>query len=694
MLSCSVALTLATEVFFGGLKGRWIMSESENNLAAIRWLLLDAFTEQPGALRTFCQDRPLFKPILPYLGHKYDLHESISAVIDYCKLNVLLDELEAAIRAYKPPEYRRVAEDYAPPSPPVPDEIPEPGRLPPGSRLPFGRNALFTGREQCIKGLAKTLLHGNSGSSPVPQALLGMGGVGKTQLAVEFAYRYGRYFHGVHWLACAEPEAISAEVAACGEEMELESWPNNLPDQIQRTVEAWSEEGRCHLVILDNLEDPAAARQWLLRLTTTGASLVLTARRRRWPRDLALEPLLLEAFSPAESRGFLRNYLAKERASGEDLDVLATRLGRLPLALELTGRYLMELETLSVEGYLDKMGEVLAHQSMRGWEESLGSPTGHDLDLAQTFALSWEQVAEEDARRLFRVAGYCAPNQPIPCELLAAALEFDEEACALALGRLRGLGLLELADPNAGPTIHPLLAEFARTLPQNGGDESWDPLPALASSLGDLAYEALTSRLPQRFAPLRSHLETAAVAAEQAVLVQAGGLWSYLGSHLDQIADYDSARRAYERALTIGEAALGPDHPNVASDLNNLGDVLRSLGRLEAARTQFERALEIWKASYGDSDPKCALAHNSLGLVLGDLGELEASRVHFERALAIKEAAFGPDHPEIAANLNNLGGLLQSLADLAGARQVFERVLGILTTALIWRAHVRCLSGY
>ncbi len=108
------------------------------------------------------------------------------------------------------------ASGYVPPRVPDPGQVPEPGRLPPGSRLPFDRNALFTGRSEPLLDLARGLLHGQVASALITQAIQGMGGIGKTQLAVEFAYRYGRFFHGVHWLNCAVPGAISAEIAVCG----------------------------------------------------------------------------------------------------------------------------------------------------------------------------------------------------------------------------------------------------------------------------------------------------------------------------------------------------------------------------------------------------------------------------------------------------------------------------------------------
>ena len=107
---------------------------------------------------------------------------------------------------------------YDPPAPPPPGVLPDPGDLPPGSHLPYNRNPLFTGRAADLLALATRLLPA-TGEPPAVVIASGSGGVGKTQLAVEFAYRYGRFFHGVHWLSAENPAAIDAAVAVCGRRM-------------------------------------------------------------------------------------------------------------------------------------------------------------------------------------------------------------------------------------------------------------------------------------------------------------------------------------------------------------------------------------------------------------------------------------------------------------------------------------------
>ncbi|MGC9333699.1 MAG: tetratricopeptide repeat protein, partial [Anaerolineae bacterium] len=620
---------------------------------------------------------------------------------------------------------------YVPSLPPDPGELPEPGDLPPGSRLPFGRNALFTGRQRPLLTLARALLHDRDASTLITQTIQGMGGIGKTQLAVEFAYRYGRSFHGVHWLNCAQPDLLPAEIAACGEKMLLPGWPDEQPQQVERTLRAWHDGHR--LIILDNLEDLDIARDWLPSLAGPDLRILVTARRSDWPRDLGLAVLPLELFSPTESHVFLRRYLPADRAPDTQLDTLSERLGYLPLALRLAGRYLARHPRLLIDAYLDQLTDLLEHPSMAGFRIDLGDPVGHDLDLAATFFQSWQHVDDDGARRVFLLAGHCAPNQPIPCHLLERAADLDQDACDAAISLLTGLGLLQLDDAYSGPTIHPLLAEYSRMIvllaDESGRDldmsaeQDFLPLPALCAASLSLAGEANELSSPARFSPLRPHIEAAAPAAQAAGLEEAGALWNELGRHLEIVAEYPGARRAIDRALGIDEAAFGPGHPHVARDLNSLAMLLRTLSDYEAAQAACRRALAIDEAalgldhpdvardygnlgtvlwSMGDHQPaKAALqraleifdgapeahqimaaqTHSHMGLLLADMGDYTGALTALQRAVAIGETVLASDHPEMGSLINNQGLALWYLGDPAGARDAFQRALTITEAA-------------
>ena len=576
------------------------------------------------------------------------------------------------------------------------------------------------------------------------KAITGMGGLGKTQLAVEFAYRYGSYFRGVHWLNLADPTQLDSEISKCGLEMNLTGWPADQPSQVVLTLNTWKSNGP-RLLVLDNFEEVENVHKFLPRLRHSNIRLLITSRRSDWPSSSGLNSHILGLFTPDESVAFLRKTLEERKDKDRDLVTLADRLGHLPLALELASRFLNGHPRLSVDEYLVQAKQAFDHPSMRDWRKDLLAPTAHDLDLQRTFALSWDALTTnetkntkkkrswlsrktsyimgkstvkpaETAQIVFLSAGYLAPNTAIPLEIFEKALDITSEACDEGLSILYGLGLLRQSEaqfPNSEspislPTIHPLLADYARTL----ASENKEILEKLANGLEKFANEANQTGLPSRFLPLRPHMPIVASFAEEANAQDAGRLWNNYGYHLNNmVADYSSARMAYERALKIepdnaayinnlggameaqgdldsartmfehalkiDEAMFGHDHPNVASDINNLGMVMKDQGDLDGARTMFERALKIFEANLGADHPNVATLVNNLGRVMQDQCDLQGARTMFERALKIDEATFGHDHPRVATRVNNLGMVIKALGDLQGARTMFERALKI-----------------
>lgn len=616
-------------------------------------------------------------------------------------------------------------------------KLPLVGDLPAGSRMPYPRNACFCGRERELLNLADALLY-----APKVQAVAvtGLGGIGKTQLAAEFCHRYGRYFEGVHWLNCREG-GVESQVVECGLAMGLQPWPEKQPEQVGATLRAW-EKSRRRLLVLDGLEDPELLRAWLPQFSR--CRLLLTTRRVDWPADLGLKIQPLGTFTSQESLDSLRRLTPRLQSVPDvELEKIAEKLGHLPLALDLAGRYLKERESLSPAAYLDellKQENLLFHGSLLNWAE--GSPTGHETSLAMTFKLSWEQLDETDesdalARKIFLLAGWCAPDKAIPHELLLKAVAIkcstrfqqflsrldhrnkpsiiSDERFDGAAQRLCTLGLLERLEGELA--IQPLLAAFACFLQSK--EEKKTNLVDLSKAVSNLAYQASQAGLPKKYRLLFPHLDVLVPMVEKEDQATAAELWcdwgfllsmvadfpkardcceyglhlseavygsdhrkiarmvNNLGLALKELGDFDEAQACYERALNIDEATYGPNHKNVAIRVNNLGGVLLAKGDLPGARALFERALRIDEAVYGEAHPAVATIVNNLGSVLHDQGDLGGARECFQRALCINEAAYGVDHPAVAVDVNNLGLVLLDQGDLGGARACCERALRI-----------------
>jgi tetratricopeptide (TPR) repeat protein len=141
------------------------------------------------------------------------------------------------------------------------------------------------------------------------------------------------------------------------------------------------------------------------------------------------------------------------------------------------------------------------------------------------------------------------------------------------------------------------------------------------------------------------------------------------------------------RALAITEASYGPDHPNVATSLNNLAGLLRATNRLAEAEPMYRRALAITEASYGPDHPDVAIRLNNLALLLKATNRLAEAEPMYRRALAIDEACYGPDHPNVAIDLNNLALLLQTTNRLAEAEPLMRRHVEIFLSFTVRTGH-------
>jgi hypothetical protein len=247
-------------------------------------------------------------------------------------------------------------------------EIPPVAGLRAGSSLPLHPNPLFVGRQEHLKNLA-TLIKADDATL----AITGLGGLGKSQLATEFAHRYGQFFAGgVFWLNCSKPEDVPAQIVRCGGPRGLalrEDYDELKQDQqIALVLGEWSN-ALPRLLIFDNCEDEQLLEQW--RPTSGGARLLITSRRMKWPRELGVQALPLGVLTPTESIALLCKHRPDLPENDADLGAIADTLGYLPLALHLAGSYLERYRYAAAgrpAGYLAELQspELLSHTSLAG----------------------------------------------------------------------------------------------------------------------------------------------------------------------------------------------------------------------------------------------------------------------------------------------------------------------------------------
>ncbi|SDG78204.1 hypothetical protein [Roseospirillum parvum] len=348
------------------------------------------------------------------------------------------------------------------------DAVPKPAPLPAGSAVTFRPNPHFVGRQQDLKALARALKRGGTSAIGPTAAATGLGGLGKTQLAAEFAHRYGRFFAGgVYWLSCAKAAGIRGEVTRCAQAMGL---PVDDQDSIGRVLARW-QSPLPTLLIFDNCEEEDLLAEW--RPPSGAARVLVTSRRATWSSGLGVEALPLGTLTPAEGAALLHGFRPDLPADDPGLAAISEELGHLPLALHLAGSYLRRYRHVpegTPAAYLAALRAApgLDHDFLAGGE---WSPTGHDLNVARTFTLSLDRLDADDlADRtawvlLFLIHAF-APGEPIPRWLIhraAASLEtpIDPKAAEDGLRRLLELGLIEEEDPDEGTLrMHRLVARF------------------------------------------------------------------------------------------------------------------------------------------------------------------------------------------------------------------------------------------
>ena len=291
----------------------------------------------------------------------------------------------------------------------------------------------------------------------------------------------------------------------------------------------------------------------------------------------------------------------------------------------------------------------------------------------------------------------------LPDELAAAVqdpLELDQAVMAL-----RDYSLVEVGGETPderGLSMHRLVQAVTRERLSEEDQRTW--AGAAAKVVNDaFPGEASDVRNWPRCAQLAAHAIQAAGHAErrEAALEAASRLLNQLGVYSQGRAELDQAKKYYERALAIGEKVYGPEHPEVATDANNIGGILKAQGDLAGALEYIKRALAIDEKVYGPEHPQVATFANNIGTILKDQGDLAGALEYAKRVLAIDEKVYGPEHPDVATDLNNIGSILKAQGDLAGARPHFERALRTLQKFLgddhprteIARRHLEGLSG-
>jgi tetratricopeptide (TPR) repeat protein len=649
--------------------------------------------------------------------------EGLLAAITYQDL-VGLNELDARVTLLAGLSRNAAIPESPPPYPGEADQprgaAPRfPGRLPPVWNVPHLRNPLFMGRDEILAALESDSELGRAAVRVRFQAIHGLGGIGKTQLAVEAAYRNSTDYDVVWWLRSEDSATLTADYMQLGSALGVpEPEPPNQTNAIEAIRRRLEQMHERWLLIFDNASQPADVLSYFPR--GGDGNVLVTSINPEWTGTA--EPLPLGVYSDLEAVEYLLTRTGQ--ADGESATALAGELGNLPLALAQAGAYATSTG-MSIARYLDLFRERHDELLLRGNLDPVYPHT-----VATTWDLSFKLVESESsmARDLLILCAFLAPDA-IPLNLLLSQLDEVPEPIAYAArtvlaledakALLRRLSLVEFIDDNA-LSVHRLvqmvtrdrlteeerrgwveiaIATMVSAFPTEIADERvWSTcnllLPhALAAIEHGMALSRDTSKTGQlsfslgqylwirgRLTESRNFLELAVKETESdfglenpTTAVRVRGL-AYA---LRDLGDLPSARVRAEQALLIDEKIRRANSADVAEDLAILGTILRQQGHLDDARKAHQRALGIHKKLMGERHSTVASDLNNLATVLRDLGELSDARLLLEQALSIHEENLDINQREIATDLGNLGHVLTDLDEYAAARSSLLRALDI-----------------
>jgi tetratricopeptide (TPR) repeat protein len=536
------------------------------------------------------------------------------------------------------------------------------------------RIASFTGRAEALDRLDAILIQKKPAAvTQVGRAAVqGLGGVGKSALAVEYSNRFRHLYDGVWWCPAETRAGLMTSLAALAKELGAASAEEaDIEKVASAALRALAEQGDLWLLVYDNVASPEEIADLL---PAACARVLITSRFSDWSGwadEVALDVLpLVEAVALLDDRA--------GRSDEEGAGTLAEALGCLPLALDHAAAT-CKRTGMSFAVYAVKASQLIA-----------AAPRGaaYPRSVAATFALAIDDAVAQcpAAEDLMAFLPFCAPER-IPLTLVEGAIDNESERMA-ALTALAELSLVKhdpFEDGAPAVTVHRLVHAVARArseardMTQSAVTRVIERLAALYPRDG---YTNPTSW--PSCAELTPHLLVSCETetTDENATIKRGELLNRAASYFHGRAFYSEARLLFERALAICEKALGPMHPYTAMSLNNLALLLKDQGDLIGARPLYERALSIHEKAFGPACPDVAGDLHNLASLLHAQGDLEDARPLVERALAIREKTLGPEHPDTAMSINNLARLVPAQGDLAGARPLFERALAIREKAL------------
>ncbi len=589
--------------------------------------------------------------------------------------------------------------------------------------IPYRRNPFFTGRAEILAALHESFC--SKKTALKTQALSGLGGVGKTQIAIEYVYRYHRDYQYIFWVRGDTREKMLADIAALAMLLDLKERAEQEQRRIVEAVRAWLREQSRWLLIIDNIEDLRLVQNFL---PGGGRGHILLTTRAQTTGNIAhcidLPEMTLEESTLFLLKRTKRIELDAQDTSHADLQKaqdIARVLGGLPLALDQAGAYIEETGC-SFANYLCRFqSQHKKLLNMRG-----GFDSDHPASVAATFVSSFERV-EKISPAAIELLRFCAFLDPaaIPEDLIIngaaelgpmlQSLTADPILLDEILVLLRKFSLLHRHADSGTLSVHRLvqlvlqdrmnektqrmwaertLRAVNRALPDVdefapwflveqymphvqrciAHIEKWRVVSMQAARLLEQAgsYLQLQAQFAPSFALFEQAAQMRASLADADPEVTAAAL-KHLFWHYYYQGQYAEAEQLIRRALSLLRQTPAADRQMLAACLGAIAHLCYQQGKYNEAEGYFFEALVIYEQCVGLSHPSVLCIYGGLGNVALALARFELAETFFSYALAIWQQIPEPQRPLLAAALSGMARFSLTLAKYVQAEQYLQQ---------------------
>ncbi|MDZ8092499.1 MAG: tetratricopeptide repeat protein [Nostoc sp. DedQUE05] len=531
--------------------------------------------------------------------------------------------------------------------------------------VPFEK---FVGRETELEELHSSL---QTSRQVAIVAVAGMGGVGKTELATQYAkQRLQNYQGGVCWLS-AQGIDVGIQILRFAElKFKLiapDDW--ELADRLRYCWQNW-EKGEV-LLVFDDVTDYKKQVQPYLPPESPRFKALLTTRL---GFDRTLPQLPLGVLKPLAAMKLLKSLVDRERLKSEPWVArkICKFLGYLPLALELVGRYLDMMPDLSLETLLKRLEKKrLEHEAVAKANPLMR----YEYGVAEAFALSWEQLDENGQRLGCWLSLYALADIPFSVEWIKD--DDEQELWEKAIADLRKLHLIQWQDKGIY-RLHPLIRQFFQ-MKLDESSEADKVKTNFTAQMVEVAKQIPQQPIREDIFNLTPHIpHLAEVATHLSEYLSDEDLikpFTHLGWFYEGQGLYQQAEPWYKLCVEVTDNRLGLEHPYVAASLNNLAALYQYTGRYSEAEPLYEKVLALTKRLLGDNHPTVAASLNNLAALYQYTGRYSKAEPLYEQALELSKCLLGDNHPNVATSLNNLAALYRSTGRYSVAEPLHVQAL-------------------